>query len=84
MLGFKILSDSNGRQSVISQGKYYNPSSLLNEILKEPDNREGWLGMSARPISVLTLVDKSERILVVSFLCIINSSQGTKQLFFFN
>jgi len=84
MLGFKILSDSNGRQSVISQGKYYNPSSLLNEILKEPDNREGWLGMSARPISVLTLVDKSERILVVSFLCIINSSQGTNQLFFFN
>ena len=67
MLCFKIRSDSNGRQSVISQGKYYNPSSLLNEILKEPDNREGWLGMSARPISVLTLVDKSETILWLAF-----------------
>lgn len=83
MLYFKIFSDSNGTQSVISQGKYYNPSSLLSEILKEPDNREEWLGVSGRPISVLTLVDKSERILVVSFLCIINSSQGTKHFFFF-
>ena len=42
MLYFTIFSDSNGRLSVISQGKYYNPSSLLNEILNEPDNREEW------------------------------------------
>ena len=83
MLYFKIFSDSNGTQSVISQGKYYNPSSLLSEILKEPDNREEWLGVSGRPVSVLTLVDKSERILVVSFLCIINSSQGTNHFFFY-
>ena len=83
MLYFTIFSDSNGRLSVISQGKYYNPSSLLNEILNEPDNREEWWGVSARPISVLTLVDKSERILVVSFLCIINSSQETNQFSFF-
>lgn len=68
--------------SVISQRKYYNPSHLLNEILKEPDNREEWLGVSARPVSVFMKVEKSERILVVSFLCIINSSQGTNILFF--
>lgn len=71
----------NGIQSVISQGKYYNLSSLLSEILKEPDNREKVVRCVRRPISVLTLVDKVKEFLVVS-LCIINSSQGTKHFFF--
>ena len=66
---------------MISQGKYYNPSSLLNEILKEPYNREQWSDVAVRPILVLSQESKSERIPVARLLPIINLNQETNTFF---
>ena len=78
MLYFKIFSYSNRRESVISQGKYYTPSSLLNEILKEPDNTEEWSGVSVRPISVLSQKTKvKELLLLASYLLSIQVKKQT-------
>lgn len=60
---------------MISQGKYNNPSSLLNKILKEPYNREQWSNVAMRPVLVPSQEGKSKRIPVASLLPITNLNQ---------
>lgn len=72
---------------MISQGKY-NLSTLMNEILKEPCNREEWPGVAVRPTLFFVFVffskeDKSKIIPAASLLPLINLSQETNNFFFF-
>lgn len=66
---------------MISQEEYYNPSNLLNKILKEPYNREQQSDVTVRPILVLSQEGKSKRTPDVSLLLIINLNQETNKFF---
>lgn len=66
---------------MISHGKY-NLSSLMNEILKEPFNREEWSAVAVRPTLFFSKEDKSKIIPVAGLLPLINLNQETNNFFY--
>lgn len=67
---------------MISQEKY-NLSTLMNEILKEPFNREEWTGVAVNQhCCFFSKEDKSKIIPVASLLTLIHLSEENNNFFF--